>query len=115
MKLITKAIEKMAPELAETEMTPTGEVMAVAKFFDPTGRYTFWMTEYDRTNRMAFGYCLSPIDPDFDELGYVSISELESVKGALGLGIERDRHFSPKPLGKAVEELTGSVPKWMTW
>jgi hypothetical protein len=29
------------------------------------------------------------------ELGSVSLSELESVRGRLGLPIERDRHFSP--------------------
>tara|TARA_Y100000310_G_scaffold151304_1_gene150915 strand:- start:2200 stop:2355 length:156 start_codon:yes stop_codon:yes gene_type:complete len=38
-----------------------------------------------------------------DELGYVSINELEEIKGALGLGIERDRLFSPKPFGDVVE------------
>jgi Protein of unknown function (DUF2958) len=29
----------------------------------------------------------------FPELGYVSLVELESVKGRLGLGIERDLYF----------------------
>jgi hypothetical protein len=31
----------------------------------------------------------------FPELGSVRISELESVRGAPGLPVERDRHFVP--------------------
>ena len=30
------------------------------------------------------------------ELGYVSLAEIESVKGPLGLGIERDLYFRPR-------------------
>lgn len=32
------------------------------------------------------------------ELGYFSLSELEEVRGPLGLPIERDEHFKPKTL-----------------
>ena len=32
------------------------------------------------------------------ELGYFSLSELESVRGSLGLPIERDLYFKPKTL-----------------
>ena len=31
-------------------------------------------------------------------LGYFSLAELESVKGPMGLPIERDEHFKPKTL-----------------
>jgi len=31
-------------------------------------------------------------------LGYFSLSELQSVKGPLGLPIERDLHFEPRSL-----------------
>ena len=111
MKLITKQIEAIAPLFNNTDsMIPIGEQIAVAKFFDPTGRYTFWMTEYNPTDRIAFGYCLSPLGEDCDELGYVSIAELEAIEGAFGLGIERDRHFDPKPLSEAVNEALGHVP-----
>ena len=111
MKLITKEIEAAAPRPSHEEhKVPIGQRIAVAKFFDPTGRYTFWMTEYNPTDRIAFGYCLSPLDESCDELGYVSIAELEAVEGAFGLGIERDRHFDPKPLSEAVNEFLGHVP-----
>lgn len=108
MKLITKAVEKAAPPLDSTGMDDAlqaakgytiGDRTVVAKFFDPTGRFTFYMLEYDPKQRLGFGWVVSPLGPDCDELGYVSIDELEGVKGAFGLGIERDRLFSPKPLG----------------
>lgn len=36
------------------------------------------------------------------ELGYFSLSELESVKGPLGLKIERDLYFKPTTLKKII-------------
>jgi hypothetical protein len=33
-------------------------------------------------------------------LGYFSLSDLASVKGPLGLGIERDLHFKPTRLSE---------------
>ena len=32
------------------------------------------------------------------EFGYFTLRELESVRGPLGLPIERDLHFKPRPL-----------------
>jgi hypothetical protein len=63
----------------------------VVKLFDPTGAATWLITEMMPDGDTLFGLC----DLGFGcpELGYVSLAELESVKGALGLGIERDIHF----------------------
>jgi hypothetical protein len=36
----------------------------------------------------------------FPELGSFSLEELQGYKGPLGLGIERDIHFQPKPLSQ---------------
>ena len=41
-----------------------------------------------------FGFVIG-FEPEF---GYFSLSELESVRGPLGLLIERDLHFEPKSL-----------------
>ena len=103
--LLTKEIKKAAPPLNSTEGVPIGDKTVVAKFFDPTGRYTFYMMEYSPKQRLAFGWCVSPQSSEYDELGYVSIDELEKVKGAFGLGIERDIHFSPKPFRDVAHEL----------
>ena len=64
----------------------------VAKFFDPSGAATWLITEMsEEDNDILFGLC--DLGMGFPELGYVRLSELESVKGRLGLGIERDLYF----------------------
>jgi hypothetical protein len=48
-------------------------------------------TELDPDGGLAFGLCdLGMGEP---ELGCVSLSELATVRGKLGLPVERDRHF----------------------
>jgi len=66
----------------------------VVKLFDPTGAATWLITEMMPDGDSLFGLC----DLGFGcpELGYVSLAELESVKGPLGLGIERDLHFAAR-------------------
>ncbi|RWA83702.1 DUF2958 domain-containing protein [Mesorhizobium sp.] len=63
----------------------------VVKLFDPTGPATWLLSELDADGDTLFGLC--DLGLGFPELGSVSLAELESVKGRLGLGIERDRYF----------------------
>ena len=100
MKLMTKEIEKNLPPLYSTDDVPLKEKKAVAKFFDPTGRYTAFVFEGEKQGDdfLFFAYVISPLGPDCDEMGYVSLKELESVKGRLGLGIERDIDWTPDTL-----------------
>ena len=98
MKLMTPEIEAAAPFMYETENVPTEDKVAVAKFFFPMGRGTWYLMEYDPEQRVGFGYCVSPLGPDCDEWGYFSIDELEGVR-VHGLGVERDIHFKPTRFG----------------
>ncbi|WP_192180377.1 MULTISPECIES: DUF2958 domain-containing protein [Mesorhizobium] len=63
----------------------------VVKLFDPTGPATWLLAELDADGDTLFGLC--DLGFGFPELGSVSLAELESVKGRLGLGIERDLYF----------------------
>jgi hypothetical protein len=64
------------------------------KLFDPCGAGTWLLTELDpEDDDLAFGLC--DLGTGLPELGSVRISELESHKGPLGIGIERDLHFAP--------------------
>ena len=50
-----------------------------------------------------FGLC--DLGLGYPELGYVSLTEITSVKGRLGLPVERDLHFvADKPLSAYAEE-----------
>jgi hypothetical protein len=62
----------------------------VVKFFDPSGAATWLITE------MMPDEPLCDLGMGYPELGYVSLAELQSVKGRLGLGIERDLYFEPR-------------------
>ncbi len=70
------------------------DFLPVVKLFTPDAGCTWLLTEIDPEDPdIAFGLC----DVGFGcpELGSVSLSELESVRGRLGLPIERDLHFAP--------------------
>ena len=98
MMLLTKANRKDLPALYSQD-GKGGDAIAVVKFFDPTGSWTWYATEFDGEDTF-FGL----VDGHEKELGYFSLSELKSVRGRFGLGIERDRYFTPKPLKEIAPE-----------
>lgn len=103
MKLLTKAIIKKLPAVYATENTPLKDKVAVCKFFCPWGRYTAYVIEgdkYENGNWLFFGYVVSPLGNDYDEFGYFSLSDLESIKHFSGLTIERDRWFEPTKMSE---------------
>lgn len=100
MKLPTQSIReqllrngRIRQELAERgDAEP--DFLPVVKLFTPDAGCTWLLTELDPDDPdIAFGLC--DLGLGFPELGSVSITELESVRGKLGLPIERDLHFAP--------------------
>jgi hypothetical protein len=64
----------------------------VVKLFTPDAGATWLLTEIDPDDHdHAFGLC--DLGQGFPELGYVSLADLQSVRGRLGLPVERDLHF----------------------
>lgn len=92
-KLITDA--QRAQLLANGRRTIENEdfdPLPVVKLFTPDASATWLLTEIDPDDEdHAFGLC--DLGQGFPELGYVSLAELQSVRGRLGLPIERDLHF----------------------
>lgn len=99
MKLITAEQRQLmlANGRASAE-SPDTDHPPVVKFFTPDGACTWLLSELDPDdNDIAFGLC--DLGMGFPELGSVRISELESVRGKLGLPVERDLHFkADKPM-----------------
>lgn len=113
MKLLTKEIANKLPPLYSQENKGTDAIVYV-KFFDPTSQWTWFATEAnavlkdgretslkeafehpdDIADVMFFGFVIGVEK----ELGYFNLTELKSWRGTLNLGIERDLHFTPKPL-----------------
>jgi hypothetical protein len=68
------------------------DFIPVVKLFTPDAGCTWLLTELDPEDEdIAFGLC--DLGMGCPELGSVRISELESVRGRLGLPVERDLHF----------------------
>lgn len=110
MKLLTEHIREqlLANGRIRLERDERGEddpdFFPVVKLFTPDAGCTWLLTELDPEDPdIAFGLC--DLGMGFPELGSVSITELESVRGRLGLPIERDLHFSAdKPISAYADE-----------
>ncbi len=71
---------------------PDFDPAPVVKLFTPDGAATWLLTEIDPDDPdHAFGLC--DLGLGMPEIGWVSLHELASVRGRLGLPIERDLYF----------------------
>ena len=91
MELIPQEIKELIPKLYETE--EQNDPIAYVKLF--LDGWTWYITELSIDNNICFGYVISPFE---SELGYFSLNEIKSIKGSLGLGVERDLSFKPTKL-----------------
>ena len=91
MELIPQEIKNKIPKLYETE--EQNDPIAFVKLF--LDGWTWYITELSIDNNICFGYVISPFE---SELGYFSLNEIKSIKGSLGLGVERDLSFKPTAL-----------------
>ncbi len=96
-KLLDQVSRNKLPKLYESEEKGL-EAEALVKFFSPDSNWTWYAAEFDGED--IFYGLVAGLEV---ELGYFSLSELEKAKGALGLGIERDRYFEPRSLKDLIE------------
>ncbi len=93
MQLLPKYVTDSLPKLYEVENQ--ADPIVRCKFFLPDSNWTWYVLEFDGEDNF-FGY-VAGAEP---ELGYFSLRELKSARGALGLPIERDLYFRPRPLSE---------------
>jgi len=81
------------------------------KVFTPAGRGTWYILEYQPETEEEYGtwftYCLSPLEPSYDELGYANIQEMRETKTKMGLHLEVDLHWTPERLSRVKEKIYG--------
>ena len=99
MKLLTKTLEKRFAQIGSQE--DEKDPLVIARFFNPCGAGTWYATEYDPERKVFFGY-VSIFGDHNDEWGSFSLDELQTYRGPLGLGIERDKYFIEKRAGEAI-------------
>ena len=71
------------------------------KFFTPDANWTWYVIEFDEQD-LFFGL----VEGFEVELGYFSLTELKSVRGPLGLRVERDIWFKPAKLSVIKESIS---------
>lgn len=99
--------EQRGQMLANGVLSATGvsiDPKPIVKLFTPDANATWLLTELDPDDPdIAFGLC--DLGMGFPELGSVRLSEITSVRGPMGLAVERDLHFeADKTLGAYADQ-----------
>src|SRR6266496_5960451 len=115
MELFPEEVRKQLPPLYSQEHVE--DPMVICTFFHPLSHWTWYAyegspvdadgyydTDKEKVDFLFFGWVYG----DYPELGYFSLSELESVN-VMGLGIERDLYFKPLRLSE-VRKLHAPTP-----
>jgi len=112
MKLLTEEIRGKLPPLYSQE-SKGGKAVVYTKYFTPSSNWTWYVTEgepvTDDSGKEVDYRFFGLVDGHCKELGYFSLSELESVNGPMGLPIERDLYWLPKTLEEIAPELFSSA------
>ena len=112
MKLLPKEILETLPALG-TQEGKGGKAVASVKYFTPSSNWTWFAISGEPV------LSESGLEIDFrffglvfgheKEFGYFLLSELEEVRGPLGLPIERDLYWQPKMLKEVAPEMFKEV------
>jgi len=91
MQLLTDELKKIIPPFYSSEDVELEEKMVYSKFFLADAQWSWYILELDKKSNTFFAL----VDGLDRELGYVSLDELEQVRGHMGLHVERDLYFTP--------------------
>ena len=81
------------------------ELMVIVKFFTPDSNWTWYAVSASKDEESGDVQFFGFVNGLEAELGYFWLSELESVRGQLGLPIERDLYWNPKSLADVMTEV----------
>jgi len=108
MKLLPKEIREQLPPLYSQD-GKGGKAVVYVKYFTPSSSWTWFATEgepvLDEAQKEVDFKFFGLVEGHEKELGYFVLSELEEVRGPMGLPIERDLHFKPKTLEEIAPEM----------
>jgi len=108
MKLLTEEIRKILSPLYSQD-GKGGKAIAYLKLFTPDSSFTWWITEgspiKDENGAEVDFHFFGLVEGQCKELGYISLKELEEVRGPMGLPIERDLYWQPKTLEEIAPEM----------
>ena len=108
MELLPQEIRDTLPPLGSQD-GKGGKAVVHLKFFTPDSNWTWYVIEAegvlsDSGDELDFQF-FGLVDGHGRELGYFMLSELQQARGPLGLPIERDLYWKPKPLEQIAHDL----------
>ncbi|RKY09404.1 MAG: hypothetical protein DRP56_02680 [Planctomycetota bacterium] len=108
MKLLPQEIRETLPVIGAQD-GKGGRAIAYVKYFTPSSNWTWFALSgepiLDGTGKEVEFQFFGLVFGHDKELGYFNLSELEEVRGPMGLPIERDLHFKPKMLAEIAPEM----------
>lgn len=114
MKLLSVEIREKLPPLYSQD-GKGGKAIAYVKYFTPSSSWSWFATEgepvLDESGKEVDFKFFGLVEGLDKELGYFVLSELEEVKGPLGLPIERDLYFKPTTLEQIAPEIFKEVQR----
>ncbi len=105
MKLLTLQIIESLPPIHSTENISLNEKLVICKFFTPDANWTWYVFEGEKTENDDFEF-FGMTHGHEKELGYFHLSELQKIRGQLGLPVERDRIVFNIPYGKLISRYS---------
>ena len=111
-------VHAIIPPLYTSEENP--DPLVVMKFFTPDTNWTWYIIEGSPVDENGDVLQSDPsndvqavdfqffglVDGIETELGYISLNELRTIRGPLGLPIERDEHWKPRSLSEVESIIT---------
>ena len=108
MKLLPKDIREILPAIGSQD-GKGGRAIAYVKYLAPSANWTWYALSgepvLDESSRQQDYRFFGLVFGQEKEFGCFLLSELEEVRGPMGLPIERDLHFQPTPLEEIAPEM----------
>ncbi len=98
MELLPGDLRRTLPALYSQEHV--ADPLVRVKFFTPDSGFTWYVVECDGED-----LCFGLVAGQAVELGYFRLAELQALRGPLGLAVERDLGWTPRPLSWVREHL----------
>ncbi|WP_421423328.1 DUF2958 domain-containing protein [Agrobacterium rosae] len=94
--LLTRELTNQLRRNADISEVEQRDHKPVVKFFTPDANATWLFSELASDGDTLFGLC--DFGHGYPELGYASLGEISTLRGRLGLLVERDEHFKANKL-----------------
>ena len=103
--LIPKEILESIPDLYSS--TETKDPLCIVKLFTPDANWTWYIIEHSKEDGVT---CYGYVQGLENELGYFSLEEIASVRGAMNLAVERDLSFKSTKLSEIINHSLIRTP-----